>query len=179
MFIADALTLLLDRPYALFGHCLGAVLAYEATRVLNGRGARQPVHLFTSGARAPHYGIPIANVQHMDDEQLIEHFGQVYGAPIGLLNDPEMRSRVLPMVRADAVMTQNYRYESGSLLACDITAVAGERDPDVQMEHLNGWRQHTTANVVTRLYPGDHFFFVESAAQMFDDFTRELKPQLQ
>jgi surfactin synthase thioesterase subunit len=178
-FIADAILPMLDRPYALFGHCLGAALAYEATRVLKSRGEPQPVHLFTSGACAPHYGIPIANVEGMDDEEFIEHFGSVYGAPLGLLNDPQMRPLVLPMVRADARMTQNYHYVPGPPVDYGITAVAGEGDPDVKLEHLDGWRQHTTANVTTRLYPGNHFFFVESAPRLLSDFADELEPQLQ
>src|SRR5215813_106982 len=61
LYIADALTPMLDKPYALCGHCLGGMLAYEATRILRTRGARQPVHLLTSGARGPHYGLPLAD----------------------------------------------------------------------------------------------------------------------
>jgi surfactin synthase thioesterase subunit len=178
-YIADALQPLLDRPYALFGHCLGAALAFEATRVLQSRGERQPVRLFTSGARAPHYGIPIADVEAMDDEEFIEHFGNVYGAPLGLLTDPHMRPLVLPMVRADARMTQNYRYVPGPAVGYGITAVAGEQDPDVQLEHLEGWREHTTEDVITRLYPGTHFFFVESAPQMLSEFADELDPEVE
>jgi medium-chain acyl-[acyl-carrier-protein] hydrolase len=176
--IADALSPMLDQPYALYGHCLGGILAYEATRVLSSRGERQPVHLFTSGARGPHLGIPIADVEAMNDEQFIEHFSQVYGAPISLLNDPYMRPLLLPMMRTAARMTQRYRYAPGPPVTYNITAVAGEQDPYVQMCHLEGWRQHTTANVVTRLYPGGHFFFIESASRIIADLSEQLEPQL-
>jgi len=176
--IADALTPMLDKPYALYGHCLGAVLAYEATRILRSRGARQPVHLFASGARGPHYGIPIANCESMDDEQFIKHFTQVYGAAITVLNDAKMRPLVLPMVRADAHITQYYHYDPGAPVDYNITAVAGVDDPDVQLEHLEGWRQHTTAKVSTRLYPGNHFFFVEQAREMLKDFLGELNSEV-
>ena len=169
---------LVDRPYALFGHCLGAALAYEATRILQRRGAPQPLHFFSSGARAPHLGLPIANVNEMNDEDFIEHFGNVYGAPLGLLNDPQMRPYVLPMVRADARMTQDYHYDPGPPVTYPITAVAGEEDPDVELEHLNEWRRHTTASVSTRLYPGNHFFFVEAADQLLSDFTDEIESHL-
>lgn len=176
--IADSIQPMLDRPYAIFGHCLGAALAYEATRVLQSRGVRQPLHFFASGARAPHYGIPIANVEDMDDEEFIEHFGNVYGAPLGLLNDPQMRPLVLPMVRADARMTQNYFYEPGPPVTYGVTAVAGQNDPDVKPEHLSAWQQHTTEKVCTRLYPGTHFFFVDEAPQLLSDFIDELEPRL-
>jgi medium-chain acyl-[acyl-carrier-protein] hydrolase len=172
--IADALEPYLDRPYALFGHCLGAAQAYEATRVLRERGKAQPVRLFSSGARGPHLGIPIADVESMEDDEFIEHMHKAYSAPIEFLRHPEMRPLFLPMVRADARMTQNYRYTPGPPVSYPITAVAGETDPDVQMEHLEGWRQHTTADVATRIYSGNHFFFLESAPRLLADFAAEL-----
>lgn len=175
--IADTLEPLLDRPYALFGHCLGAALAYEATRILRERGKPQPVHLFSSGARGPHLGIPIADVESMEDDEFIEHMHAAYSAPIEFLRHPEMRPLFLPMVRADARMTQNYRYTPGPPVSYPITAVAGETDPDVQMEHLEGWRRHTEASVATRIYPGNHFFFLESAPRLLADFVDELEPK--
>jgi medium-chain acyl-[acyl-carrier-protein] hydrolase len=173
--IADTLEPLLDRPYALFGHCLGAALAYEATRILRGRGKAQPVHLFCSGARGPHLGIPLADCESMGDDEFIEHMHAAYSVPIEFLRHPEMGPLFLPMVRADARMTQNYRYLPGPPVSYPITAVAGEMDPDVQMEHLEGWRQHTSAGVTTRLYPGNHFFFLESAPRLLGDFVSELE----
>jgi medium-chain acyl-[acyl-carrier-protein] hydrolase len=172
--IADTLEPFLDRPYALFGHCLGAALAYEAIRVLRERGKPQPVRLFSSGARGPHLGIPIADVESMGDDEFIEHMHKSYAAPIHFLNHPEMRPLFLPMVRADARMTQNYRYVAGPRVSCPVTAIAGETDPDVFPEHLEGWRQHTTAEVTTRIYPGNHFFFLESAPRVLADFTEDL-----
>lgn len=162
-------------PYALFGHCLGGVLAYEATRILKGRGSRLPVHLFTSGARGPHQGIPIADVNSMNDEQFIEHFIKAYGASMDVLKNPQMRPLVLPIVRADAYMTQTYCYSSGAPVPYSITAVAGEHDTDVSLEQLKAWMQHTTAPVTTQLYEGDHFFFLRSAPQMLADFSKQLE----
>ncbi len=176
--IADMLEPAIDRPYALFGHCLGAAQAYEATRLLRQRGKAQPVRLFSSGARGPHLGIPIADVESMDDDVFIEHMHQAYAAPIAFLRHPEMRPLFLPMVRADARMTQNYRYVSGPPVDYPVTAVAGETDPDVQMEHLVAWRDHTTAPVTARIYPGNHFFFIDSAPQLLADFARELAASL-
>jgi medium-chain acyl-[acyl-carrier-protein] hydrolase len=173
--IANTLEPLLDRPYALFGHCLGAALAYEATRILRERGKAQPVHLFTSGARGPHLGIPIADVESMEDDEFIEHMHKAYSAPIDFLRHPEMRPLFLPMVRADARMTQNYRYQPGPPVSYPITAVAGQTDPDVQMEHLEGWHRHTDAKVTTRIYPGNHFFFLEAAPGLLADFIDELE----
>ncbi|MBZ5623349.1 MAG: alpha/beta fold hydrolase [Acidobacteriia bacterium] len=174
--IADTLEPVLDRPYAIFGHCLGAALGYEATRLLRNRGARQPLHLFSSGARGPHLGIPIADVESMNDDELIEHLRQAYDAPIEFLTHPEMRPLFLPMVRADARMTQNYRYIPGPPVTYPITAVAGEEDPFVSQNQLEAWRHHTTEECKTRRYPGGHFFFIDAAAQLLSHFTTELEP---
>jgi medium-chain acyl-[acyl-carrier-protein] hydrolase len=174
--IADILEPVLDRPYALFGHCLGAALAYEATRILRERGKAQPLRLFSSGARGPHLGIPIADVESMEDDEFIEHMHKAYSAPITFLRHPEMRPLFLPMVRADARMTQNYRYVPGPPVDYPVTAMAGETDPDVQREHLEGWRQHTTGSVMTRLYPGNHFYFLDSGPALLADFASALEP---
>jgi medium-chain acyl-[acyl-carrier-protein] hydrolase len=174
--IADLLEPVVDRPYALFGHCLGAALAYEATRVMRERGMPQPVHLFSSGARGPHLGIPIADVESMEDDEFIEHMHRAYSAPITFLRHPEMRPLFLPMVRADARMTQFYRYLPGAPVAYPVTAIAGETDPDVQMEHLLGWRQHTTASVTPRLYPGNHFYFLDSVPALLAEVAQTLAP---
>ena len=114
----------------------------------------------------------------MSDDELIEYLGETYGASVELLNHPEMRPLFLPMVRADALMTQNYRYTPGPPLAYDITATAGFQDPYVDEHYLEGWRHHTRGTVNTRLYPGDHFFFQDSAPRLLADFASELEPRL-
>jgi medium-chain acyl-[acyl-carrier-protein] hydrolase len=176
--IANILEPVIDRPYALFGHCLGAALAYEATRVLDERGRPMPLRLFSSGARAPHLGIPIADVESMGDDEFIQHMHRAYSAPLHFLTHPEMRPLFLPMVRGDARMTQHYRHAAGATLSYPITAVAGETDEDVQMEHLEGWRQHTSGPVTPRIYPGTHFFFLQSAPLVLSDFAGELRRDL-
>jgi medium-chain acyl-[acyl-carrier-protein] hydrolase len=177
-YIADTLEPVLDRPYALFGHCLGAVLAYEATRILKSRGAAQPVHLFASGARGPHFGIPIGDVKSMNNEQFIDHFNQVYGASMDILRNPQLGPLVLPVVKADAYMTQEYRYLPGPPVDYDVTVIAGEKDGDVNLEQMQGWTQHTTAKVTTRFYEGNHFFFLERSPQMLADIAKVLEEQL-
>lgn len=177
-YIADTLEPVLDRPYALFGHCLGAVLAYEATRILKERGVLQPVHLFASGARGPHCGIPIGDVMNMNDEQFIEHFNKVYGASMDILRNPQLGPLVLPVVKADAYMTQEYRYSPGAPVDYDVTAIAGKDDVDVDLGQMEAWNQHTTGKVTTRFYPGNHFFFLERGPQMLADISQVLEQQV-
>lgn len=173
-YIADTLEPVLDRPYALFGHCLGAVLAYEATRILKDRGVRQPIHLLASGARGPHCGIPIGNVKHMNDDQFIDHFNRVYGASMDILRSPQLGPLVLPVVKADAYMTQEYCYSPGAPVDYDITAIAGEKDPDITTEQMQAWRQHTIGKVTCQFYPGNHFFFLDHGREVLADFSRVL-----
>lgn len=178
-YIADTLESVLDKPYALFGHCLGAILAYEATRLLQQRGKLQPVHLFTSGTRGPHLGLPIADVDSMNDVELVDHFCNNYGSSPELLKSPNLGPLMLPMVRADAHMTQIYRYSSGPLVTYGVTAIAGDQDSDVNLQQMEGWRQHTTGKVNTGLYSGDHFFFLQHAPQMLADFSNQLGSYLE
>ena len=177
-YIADTLGPVIDRPYALFGHCLGAVLAYEATRIFKERGVQQPVHLLASGARGPHCGIPIGDVKNMNDEQFIEHFNKAYGASMDILRNPQLGPLVLPGVKADAYMTQEYNYVPGGPVDYDITAIAGEKDPDINMEQMQAWNRHTTGKVTSQFYPGNHFFFLEQAPKVLTDFSKVLAQHL-
>jgi len=178
LLIADSLGPLLDRPYALFGHCIGAALAYEASRVLRDRGHPEPAHLFASGAPAPHYGVPIRDVERMSDDELIEYMQGSYGAPLDFLKDPHMRPYFLPTLRADARMTRNYRYVQGPKMDCPITAVAGDQDPFILQEQLEGWRLHSNAAVTTRLCSGGHFYFLTRAQELMSAIAEALAPVL-
>jgi surfactin synthase thioesterase subunit len=110
----------------------------------------------------------------MNDEQFIDHFNNAYGASMDVLRNPQMRPLVLPIVRADAHMTQVYRYTPGPPLEYNITAIAGQNDCDVNLEQMEAWRQHTTGKVATRLYEGDHFFFLQCAPKMLTEFVSDL-----
>ena len=159
---ARALAPLTDKPFALFGHSMGALVAFELARLLERERSRGPVQLFASGCRAPQ--TPSTDRQTFDwpEAEFVEDLRRLNGTPQEVLESAELMHLLMPLLRADFEVVQTYRYAAGPPLKCPITLFAGEQDTEVRREHLDGWREQTTDAVTFRLFPGDHFFIHSS-----------------
>lgn len=147
-----------DRPFALFGHSLGALVAYETTRRLVAAGARLPVHLFASARVAPHLQDPDGRVHTMSDDELVGELRARGQTPDEVLDNAELLELLLPAVRADFAIAERYRHRPGPPLPVAITALGGTADPDVPVAAVEAWRVHTEARFTSAIYPGGHFF---------------------
>ncbi|MFJ4186379.1 thioesterase II family protein [Kitasatospora sp. NPDC089509] len=160
--IADTLQSLPDeRPMAFLGHSMGAVVAYETARRLQAAG-RPVVHLYASGARAPHLAHPDggSDTTDMDDEAIADALVSLGGTDAELLSDPDLRELVLPYVCGDFRMFDAYRHRPGPLLACPVTAIAGDADPQVGRAHAAAWAAVTEGSFHHHTVPGDHFYLI-------------------
>jgi surfactin synthase thioesterase subunit/acyl carrier protein len=187
---------LLDRPFAFFGHCLGALTMYEATRRFGQTGMPSPEHLFVSGARPPdrindqgkfeerlmqdllklaEYRISLPPYAQPDDvfAEIIRHFN--IRATDELLNDPELRQLMLPVIRAEFQMASNYRFAGGPPLDIPITCFAAKGDPYVSRRQALGWGRFTNSRLQIHIREGAHFAVVEDAAFIQDVINRELE----
>ena len=166
--VAEALEPLLDLPYALFGHSMGALAAFELARELRRRGRALPVRLLLSGARAPERPNPDPPLGHLSDEDfLAEVRGRYDGIPGAVLENPELVQLLLPCLRADFAVFETYSYREEPSLDCPISAYGGLDDPRVSEDDLRAWSRQTTRPLTPRMFPGDHFFLhgAEAAVQ--------------
>jgi medium-chain acyl-[acyl-carrier-protein] hydrolase len=172
--LAAAARPLLDRPFAFFGHSMGALIAFELARLLRAEAGVEPSHLFAAGSRAPRIPDPDPTVYDRPDAEFIEHLRRLNGTPSDVLEHPELMALMLPLLRADFEAVETYRYEEGRPLGCRVSAYGGLRDLAVAREHLDGWREQTTGDFVLRMFDGDHFFIHQSALQLLRVLNREL-----
>ena len=153
--LAAALGPLLSQPYALFGHSMGAFVAFELARAIEREHLPLPRHLFVSGARAPHIPDREPPVHHLPDVLLWKSVMRDYGsnqdhAPL----DREMAPVLLPILRADFRMCESYRPSPGEPLAFPLTAYGGLHDRRVTYDDLSAWSSYTLAPFRTQLFPG-------------------------
>lgn len=141
-------------PLALFGHSMGAVVAFEVARRL-GPGAVG--HVFVSAARPP--AEPRVFSDHLDDDaSMVAYLRKLGGAGVDLYDDPDLRSLILPAVRGDLAMLARYRYRPGPPLRCPITAIVGETDPTCTAALAEGWSTYTATGFASHTMAGGHFY---------------------
>lgn len=171
---AELLRLDDDRPYALFGHSMGAMLAFEVARRTEAAG-QGPAHLFVSGRPAPCQDSYEAWFPRTDEE-VVEELRALNATDDGLLDDPEVRRMLLPPLRTDYRAVREYRFRPGPPLRTSITALTGDDDHMAQVGAVDAWRTHTDAGFELWVLPGGHFFLSdrleEVAAAVTDALAR-------
>jgi surfactin synthase thioesterase subunit len=162
-FLAQAIEPWLDRPFAVFGHSLGAVIGFETVRALRARGNPLPRALFVSASRAPHLPNPHAPLRHLGDDEFLKRLNERYegSVPAAVMASPELRELFVPTLRADLTALETYAFEPGDPLECPISAFCGRSDPSVTDAAIAPWSIHGQSFRI-RTVDGGHLY-VQSA----------------
>lgn len=155
--LAGELAGYLTRPFVLFGHSMGALIAFELIRRLRSCGMAA-VHLFASGCRAPHLPSRSPDWHTLPDLEFIGKLEEMGGIPAELLADRQFLDVMLPTLRSDCTLSETYVYRPQPPLNCPISAFGGLQDDEVYPEDVQGWSSHTTKVFRAHMLPGDHFF---------------------
>lgn len=151
----------LDRPFALFGHSLGSIVAFEVARRVVARGY-EPEALFVGARRAP--GLPArdSDLSELSDTDFVESICQRFGGiPPVILESEEVLSLMLPTLRADVAALEQYDYSAGPPLTSPLVVMGGTEDGSVSTEELDAWSAVSNGPTSVRIFEGDHFY-VES-----------------
>jgi medium-chain acyl-[acyl-carrier-protein] hydrolase len=162
--LATELRELLDSPYAIFGHSMGALVAFELAREFRRRGWPAPAHLFVAGRHAPQQPFTLTELRDIGTEDLTRLLGELGGTPPALLADPELLESIAPLLRADFSVNETYRYTEEPPLDVPITAFAATADPRATPAQLAAWRAQTSRGFATHLLPGGHFAVLQHAS---------------
>lgn len=174
---ATAIAPLLDRPYAVLGHSLGAVVAFETVRELRRRGRLEPHHLFVAAARAPHLPWPHPPLRHLDALALVREVNERYGGtvPRPVLESAEFRDLFVPGLRADLVALETYEYTADAPFRSAITAFVGTADRMAPESVVREWARHTTGPFTLRQVTGGHLFLHSARAEMIAAVNAQLE----
>lgn len=156
--LCAALTPHLDRPYGLFGHSMGAVIAFEAARRLSGRAGHGPACLLVSGRRPPRQASSRRLFSALPDDDFLAEVARLNGTPREVLGHHQLVRMLLPVLRADFELNESYLPLPGRRLSCPIAAYVGATDHEVDPSEMLGWRDETTGEFTLRVFSGDHFF---------------------
>ena len=164
--IADGLRPHLGKPFAFFGHSMGAIIGFELARLLRREDSPGPLHLFVSGHPAPQLPVDFRRTYDLPEQELIEELRRLNGTPPEVLAQPELMQLMLPILRADFEVCQTYECSPEPPLDCPVTVFGGTDDGETGRERLEPWREQTTAPFSLMMLPGDHFFLNGAQSQI-------------
>tara|TARA_R100000306_G_scaffold54193_2_gene51330 strand:+ start:152932 stop:153678 length:747 start_codon:yes stop_codon:yes gene_type:complete len=176
--LADVIRHQSHLPFAFFGHSLGGLVAFELARECQRTSLPQAHHLFVSATNAPQHQPCRPDFDEIDDEHLIETLRDYNGTPAALLENRELMDLLLPAIRADFSLLNDYRYQTRDKLEIPLSVLAGRQDQHLIQAHLPAWQAETSAACHLRWFEGDHFYLQNEAAAVIDLIQTELQAYL-
>jgi surfactin synthase thioesterase subunit len=155
------------RTVAVFGHSLGAVLAFELARAIEERTEVVVSHVFVSGSPAPARGRPISS-DYLDDDEFLGRVEELAGYRHPAFDVAEFRELLLPTLRADVAMHESYLPVAPTPIDAPVTCLRGAEDTLVSREDAMAWRAATSGEFVYTELPGRHMYLTDAAKQVMD-----------
>lgn len=172
--LGEAIRPLLDAPFAVFGHSMGALVGFELLRHLRRQAGLSALHLFASGGHAPHLPKPGPPLHALPEQAFVAALYRLNALPAEAFQSPELLRLLLPALRADISLCETYAYTPDAPLDCPITAFGGLQDYRVRPFELDAWRYQTSVAFKLRLLPGDHFFIERARPLLLRAISEDL-----
>jgi medium-chain acyl-[acyl-carrier-protein] hydrolase len=173
------ITPFLDKPFAFFGHSMGALIAFELARRLRDERGIEPEHLFISGRRSPRVPRRDPHIHELPDAEFSAELEKMNGTPREVLEHQELMEILSPMLRADFALCHEYIYIPSEPLRCPITVLGGTRDEDAPDDELDAWCKETIGKCSVKMLEGDHFFINQQHATILPIIQRALVAHIQ
>ncbi|TDU04076.1 surfactin synthase thioesterase subunit [Streptomyces sp. 846.5] len=164
--LAHDLAPLLDRPHLMYGHSMGALIAYRLARLRAERGQRAPDRLMVGAFAAPHHA---ARRRRLDDPELARQLMRGTAASLPRLDHGGQLTAMSTRLREDLRLcgTDPLDWTAAPVLDCPIEVFMGTDDPLVPVADARDWTRHSTAGATLHMIPGGHFFPRESKGHFF------------
>lgn len=164
-----------DRPFAFFGHCLGAQLAFRLTLRMEAEGGPSPALVGMSGWSPQGFFQPTEEQSRMPEPELVEWIKKLGSFPAEIYDNPEMLALVVPALRADLRVAAQY-VDDGGAVTCPLASYGGRSDP--LQEHpdaMTHWAGRSPSYLGHSEYEGGHFYIDAHARSVTAHFAARLR----
>ena len=170
----------LNKPFAFFGHSMGALIGYELAQYIHRNFSIGPAHLFVAAGRAPH----LVNLEppyfNLPQDRFLEKLKRYNGMPAEILQNDDLMAFIMPSLRADMEMIQTYSgRDRQQTLACPISAFGGTTDSMVVRDHLKEWQAYTHNAFSLQMLESGHFFSPDAEQQLLQAIASDFKQTLE
>lgn len=164
------------KPYAIFGHSMGAMLTYELIQKIRLNHLPEPIHAFFSGRGAPHVLSNREKMYHeMPDEEFKQEIMDLGGTPKEFFDYPELVDYLLPILKNDFKISEIAEKRQDIIpLDCEITVMVGKEENELDAESVHGWMKHSKKMCTVHYFNGGHFFINDSADRITDIIKKQL-----
>ncbi|MGE5342619.1 MAG: thioesterase II family protein [Candidatus Omnitrophota bacterium] len=171
--VDDALKLIKDEllqgPYALCGHSMGSMIAFELAYKILKNNYPAPVHIIFSGRAAPQINREKKRrLHHLPDPEFKKELLGMGGTPKEFFEHPELLEVFLPLLKGDFRLTETYVHApKDAPLDCNITVMSGKKDED-SIEEVEAWTVHSSRQCNIHYFEGGHFFIHEEPQRVVE-----------
>lgn len=163
--------------YAIFGHSMGSLVAFETYFALMEKMDVEPQHIFFSGRKAPQDEVMKTEFYKLPEEEFMEKVMQYGGNTAEIMGNDSLLKLFVPILRSDFRLAELYTFTPKErLIGCDYTVLSGTEDYSVQISELTLWSVFAAKHVNYACLPGSHFFITENVPMTTDLLNRTLLP---
>lgn len=155
----------LHKPYAIYGHSMGALVGYELCKKIQNENLALPLHLFVSGKSGPSAHLNYEKLHRLPTQEFWIEIKEMGGVPQVILNEPELMNYFEPILKADLKAVEEYSYGNTAMFTFPITAFIGNEE-NISDENANLWQKETLHPLNFYKFKGNHFFIFNHYPQL-------------
>lgn len=174
--LANQIQLYSNKPFFIYGHSMGALLAFELARALQENGMDMPQGIFLAAHRAAHLPRKREALYALPDDQFIDRLKRFGGFPQEVLDSKELLAFLMPTLKADFTLCDTYQFQSGTVLQCPLHLLAGNDDIEASPDVVEPWSQHTADVAKLHVLSAGHFFLRTHQDELIQILKKAILP---